>query len=75
MARVEYKSELQMRTQVKMIIDDGGEGVILRKRGSLYDNGRNSSLIKLKVLSNNKNILFVYLFLLGLSRRSRRSSN
>jgi hypothetical protein len=34
---------------VEGIIEDGGEGVILRKVASLYEFGRSSSLIKLKV--------------------------
>lgn len=33
------------------IIDNGGEGVILRKPKSLYEGGRSTSLIKLKVLN------------------------
>ena len=34
---------------VSMIIEDGGEGVIMRRVGSLYEPGRSPSLIKLKV--------------------------
>lgn len=35
---------------LKSILEDGGEGVILRKRYSLFENGRSRSLVKLKVL-------------------------
>ena len=31
------------------VVEDGGEGVILRKPNSLYEFGRSSSLLKLKV--------------------------
>jgi hypothetical protein len=34
---------------VSDILDDAGEGCILRKVGSLYEHGRTPSLIKLKV--------------------------
>ena len=33
----------------RLIIEDEGEGVILRKPGSKYDSGRSPSLLKLKV--------------------------
>ena len=38
-----------MRQFVEGIIDNGGEGVILRRANSLYERGRADSLIKLKV--------------------------
>jgi hypothetical protein len=38
---------------VQNIVDDGGEGVILRKFASEYENGRTTSLIKLKVHDNS----------------------
>ena len=34
---------------VQTVIDNGGEGLILQKCGSVYDVGRSESLIKLKV--------------------------
>ena len=34
---------------VQLVIEDGGEGVILRKIGSLYEQGRSQSLLKFKV--------------------------
>lgn len=39
-----------MRTFLHAVIDDEGEGVILRKPASLYEHGRNESLLKLKVI-------------------------
>jgi ATP-dependent DNA ligase len=39
-----------MNGMVQEIINDGGEGIILRKVNSLYEYGRTSSLIKLKVV-------------------------
>lgn len=41
-------SHLRLHTQ--LIIENDGEGVILRLCGSNYEHGRNASLIKLKVL-------------------------
>ena len=38
---------------IQMVIDDGGEGIIVRKVGSLYEHGRSKELLKLKV----KNII------------------
>jgi ATP-dependent DNA ligase len=34
---------------VKTILDNAGEGVILRKMGSRYEHGRSTSLLKFKV--------------------------
>ena len=34
---------------IQNIIDDGGEGAILRRMSSIYEGGRTSTLIKLKV--------------------------
>jgi hypothetical protein len=39
-----------MNKMVQGIIDEGGEGAILRKVCSYYDRGRSPDLIKLKVL-------------------------
>ena len=33
---------------LQAIVADGGEGVVLRKVGSYYENGRSPSLLKLK---------------------------
>lgn len=49
--RMICKDEKHLGVTTQTIIDDGGEGVILRKVGSLYERGRNSSLVKLKVHS------------------------
>ena len=37
---------------VAHILADGGEGVIMRQRGSLYVNGKSQALIKIKVLAS-----------------------
>lgn len=47
--RVECKNNKHVNLQLKNIIQDGGEGVILRKKGSLYEHGRTTNLLKLKV--------------------------
>lgn len=49
---------------VEKIIKDGGEGVIMRRPGSLYERGRSNSLLKFKVpffFINKKFILFSFL--------------
>jgi hypothetical protein len=33
------------------VIDQGGEGLILQKRGSMYQRGRSQSVLKLKVIA------------------------
>jgi ATP-dependent DNA ligase len=40
---------------VSMITEDGGEGVIIRKLHSCYENGRGTHLLKIKV-----SIFFLY---------------
>ena len=46
------------------IIKKGGEGVMLRKPGSLYESGRSNSLLKVKVQKN-----WTILTVLALQRR------
>lgn len=53
--RVMCKDKFQLKLFVEKIINDSGEGVILRKRGSLYEHGRSPDLLKLKVNNNNNN--------------------
>ena len=48
--RILCKGSAHMNTFVEEIVEYGGEGVIVRKVGSHYLHGRNTSLIKLKVL-------------------------
>lgn len=45
------KSKLHVTGIMQDIIDNEGEGVILRRPNSLYDSGRTESLLKLKVKS------------------------
>ena len=40
----------------RLVLKDGGEGVILRKPKSMYERGRSSFLFKLKVLTSHINI-------------------
>lgn len=47
--RVLCKDQKHLLKMVEGIIDHAGEGVILRKRGSFYEHGRSSSLLKMKV--------------------------
>lgn len=47
--RVLCKNFPQLNFYVQKILDDEGEGGILRKVGSKYDHGRSTNLIKLKV--------------------------
>ena len=47
--RVMCKSKRHISAHLHGIVDENGEGVVLRKAGSLYEHGRNKSLMKLKV--------------------------
>lgn len=47
--RISCESSGNLKLFVENIIEDGGEGVILRKHSSLYEPGRSQNLIKLKV--------------------------
>lgn len=58
------KENEKVKEIVKGIIEEGGEGVILQKMKSLYEHGRTSSLIKLKVFLL---LLSLFPFLLFLS--------
>ena len=47
--RVLGQDDEHLKFVLQSVIDDGGEGAILRKVGSLFEHGRSTSLIKLKV--------------------------
>eukprot|EP00026_Physarum_polycephalum_P004416 Phypoly_transcript_04435.p1 GENE.Phypoly_transcript_04435~~Phypoly_transcript_04435.p1 ORF type:complete len:688 (+),score=101.45 Phypoly_transcript_04435:123-2066(+) len=44
---------------VQYVIDGGGEGVILQKRGSVYERGRSLSLIKLKTAAGDQEAIVI----------------
>ena len=48
------KGTHHLKIAIRRILGNGGEGVILQKRGSLYEAGRSSSLLKLKVNKKQK---------------------
>jgi hypothetical protein len=47
--RFVFKRHMSHNYFIQNIVADGGEGIILRKCGSLYEPGRSFSLLKLKV--------------------------
>lgn len=47
--RVLCQNNKHVNELISGALEDGGEGVILRKVGSEYEHGRTSSLIKLKI--------------------------
>lgn len=47
--RIKCKDNNHLSQLVQGVIEEGGEGVILRKANSLYTPGRSRSLVKLKV--------------------------
>jgi ATP-dependent DNA ligase len=47
--RILGNNELTLNQLLKYIIEEAGEGVILRKCTSLYEHGRSADLLKLKV--------------------------
>ena len=56
------KSEKHMLVACKLIIKGGGEGVIIRKYSSVYEHGRSSNLLKIKVLAQ-PHILMICVFI------------
>ena len=38
-----------MQAAVRGVIEDGGEGIVMRKVKSVYENGRSSLVLKIKV--------------------------
>lgn len=49
-ARFLCTNKKQLEVMMKGVIEEGGEGLVLNKRFSKYDNGRTPNLVKLKVL-------------------------
>jgi ATP-dependent DNA ligase len=47
--RVLCKNNSHLEDMISTITENGGEGIILRKMYSLYENGRSSHLVKFKV--------------------------
>lgn len=47
--RMKSKGNAHLIKMVQLIIEEEGEGAIIRKARSLYEHGRSSSLLKLKV--------------------------
>ena len=43
----------EMEAFLKDLVESGGEGIILRKMASIYQNGRSRDLFKLKVIHFN----------------------
>lgn len=58
--RVKCRDDIHLNTYLKNIIEFGGEGAILRKTESIYESGRTSSLIKLKVGHFKYFIFWIY---------------
>eukprot|EP00026_Physarum_polycephalum_P003272 Phypoly_transcript_03282.p1 GENE.Phypoly_transcript_03282~~Phypoly_transcript_03282.p1 ORF type:complete len:817 (+),score=97.02 Phypoly_transcript_03282:362-2452(+) len=48
-----------MHTLMRSMIENGGEGLILRKMNSLYERGRSRSLLKLKASANDAEAIVV----------------
>lgn len=48
-----------MNNIVHQILEDNGEGVIIRKLNSIYEHGRTPNLLKIKVLINNILIILI----------------
>lgn len=57
--RVLCKSSTHLNQFTAGIIDETGEGVILRKRASLYEHGRSPNLVKLKVTYYYSNFIII----------------
>eukprot|EP00026_Physarum_polycephalum_P001724 Phypoly_transcript_01726.p1 GENE.Phypoly_transcript_01726~~Phypoly_transcript_01726.p1 ORF type:complete len:978 (+),score=124.21 Phypoly_transcript_01726:128-3061(+) len=57
--RILGRNSEQLDFVLQSIIDDGGEGAILRKVGSFFEHGRSTSLIKLKSSFGDKEAIVV----------------
>jgi len=54
-----FDIKIGMKEYAEKIVERGGEGVVLRAPGSLYENGRSHSILKYKVI-------FFYKFFFGM---------
>jgi DNA ligase-1 len=57
--RMLCRSHRQLTLAIQEITQDGGEGVILRKPQSLYENGRSPYLLKLKATRGDKEAIVI----------------
>ena len=64
-SRVRVRDKHHLFAATRVILRDGGEGVILRRPNSLYERGRSTSLIKFKVFLFLFSFLFSFFFLLS----------
>lgn len=53
-SRIMCKATSLLENFLQQIINNNGEGVIMRKPHTLYERGRSTSLVKLKVLNREK---------------------
>lgn len=58
-ARLSCTSRKQFIKSLRSVINEGGEGVILRKPHSLYEHGRSTSLLKFKVLLISFSLIYL----------------
>lgn len=58
-SRVKCEDPVILENLSRHVIKDEGEGMILRKPKSVYENGRSTSLLKLKVWTNNNNNIII----------------
>lgn len=58
--QVRCKSDAHLERFMYYIIEAGGEGVMLRKPGSAYENGRSSALLKFKFFQSAEAIVIGY---------------
>lgn len=55
--RLQCPSKIMVNNFLKEMISQGGEGLMMRKCNSLYEHGRSSNLLKLKV---KMKIIYIY---------------
>lgn len=53
------ESKSQLKTMVHEIISNMGEGAMVRRLGSVYENGRSSLVAKIKVKREGKNNKYI----------------
>eukprot|EP00026_Physarum_polycephalum_P001627 Phypoly_transcript_01629.p1 GENE.Phypoly_transcript_01629~~Phypoly_transcript_01629.p1 ORF type:complete len:1030 (-),score=139.53 Phypoly_transcript_01629:75-3164(-) len=53
-SRILAKSEAHMKFLLNIVLENSGEGLIARKVGSVYENGRSSALLKIKNVTGDQ---------------------
>lgn len=59
---MECRSRKNLDFLLEKIMEEKGEGIMLRRQGSKYEHGRSPSLIKMKVLDSLMFYIFINIY-------------